>query len=156
MRHLKRGRKLNRTASHRRAMLRNLTIALIEHRRIQTTDAKAKELRQFVEPLLTFAKQGTLHARRQVRKALPGKQGQLATEALFKELAPLVADRPGGYTRIIKLGPRTNDRAPVSLTEFVDAVPAIAELQDTTDDAKATKKGRGRSKRKAADTEQSA
>lgn len=156
MRHLKRGRKLNRTASHRRALMRNLTIALIEHRRIQTTDAKAKELRKFVEPLLTFAKKGTLHARRQVLKALPGKQGQLATEALFKELAPLVADRPGGYTRIIKLGPRTNDRAPVSLIEFVDAAPAIEEPDDKSSAEKASKKGLGRLKRKAADTEKSA
>ena len=156
MRHLKRGRKLNRTASHRRAMLRNLAIALIAHRRIQTTDAKAKELRQFVEPLLTFAKRGTLHARRQVRKALPGKHGQLATDTLFKELAPLVANRPGGYTRIIKLGNRTNDRAPVSLIEFVDAVPAIGKPEDETSDAKASKKGRGKRKREAAATEESA
>jgi large subunit ribosomal protein L17 len=123
MRHQKRGRKLNRTASHRRALLRNLTASLIIHRRIQTTDAKAKELRTFVEPLITFAKQGTLHARRQVMKALPGQQGKQVTSILFNEIAPLMVDRPGGYTRIIKLGNRSNDRAPVSMIELVDIEP---------------------------------
>ncbi|UCD37762.1 MAG: 50S ribosomal protein L17, partial [Fidelibacterota bacterium] len=76
MRHLKRGRKLNRTASHRKALMRNLASELIIHKRIQTTDAKAKELRGFVEPLITFAKRGGLHARRQVLKSLPGKHGK--------------------------------------------------------------------------------
>ncbi|GAG21502.1 unnamed protein product [marine sediment metagenome] len=127
MRHLRRGRKLNRTASHRKALMRNLASSLIIHKRIQTTDAKAKELRKFVEPLITFAKQGTLHARRQVLKALPGKQGQRVTSILFDEIAPQVADRPGGYTRIIKLGNRTNDRAPVSMMELVDVAPAPVE-----------------------------
>lgn len=120
MRHQKRGRKLNRTASHRKALLRNLASALIVHKRIQTTDAKAKELRTFIEPLITFAKRGTLHARRQVLKALPGKHGQDVTAILFHEIAPQFAQRAGGYTRIIKLGNRTNDRAPVSLIELVD------------------------------------
>lgn len=127
MRHLRRGRKLNRTASHRKALMRNLASSLIIHKRIQTTDAKAKELRTFVEPLITFAKQGTLHARRQVLKALPGKQGQRVTSILFDEIAPQMANRPGGYTRIIKLGNRTNDRAPISLMELVDLSPAPAE-----------------------------
>ncbi len=127
MRHMKRGRKLNRTASHRKALMRNLASSLVIHKRIQTTDAKAKELRTFVEPLITFAKQGTLHARRQVLKALPGKQGQMVTAILFNEIAPQVADRPGGYTRIIKLGNRTNDRAPVSMVELVDVAPAPVE-----------------------------
>ncbi|MFC1618472.1 50S ribosomal protein L17 [Candidatus Neomarinimicrobiota bacterium] len=124
MRHQKRGRKLNRTASHRRALLRNLAASLIIHKRIQTTDAKAKELRSFVEPLITFAKQGTLHARRQVMKVLPGQQGKQVTSILFNEIAPQMADRPGGYTRIIKLGNRSNDRAPVSMIELVDNEPA--------------------------------
>ena len=120
MRHMKRGRKLNRTSSHRKALLMNLASSLILHRRIQTTDAKAKELRKFVEPLVTFAKQGTVHSRRMVRKVLAGKQGEEMTAILFNEIAPLFADRPGGYTRIIKLGLRINDRAPVSLIEFVE------------------------------------
>lgn len=137
MRHLRRGRKLNRTASHRKALMRNLASSLIIHKRIQTTDAKAKELRTFVEPLITFAKQGTLHARRQVLKALPGKQGQRVTSILFDEIAPQMADRPGGYTRIIKLGNRTNDRAPISLMELVDLSPAPAE---STEEGSAPKK----------------
>ena len=140
MRHLKRGRKLNRTASHRKALMRNLASSLIIHKRIQTTDAKAKELRTFVEPLITFAKQGTLHARRQVLKALPGKQGQMVTAILFNEIAPQMADRPGGYTRIIKLGNRTNDRAPVSMMELVDVAPA--PVKSTEESAPAGKKSR--------------
>lgn len=124
MRHQKRGRKLNRTASHRRSLMRNLAASLIIHKRIQTTDAKAKELRIFIEPLITFAKQGTLHARRQVMKALPGQQGKQVTSILFNEIAPQMADRYGGYTRIVKLGYRSNDRAPVSMIELVDVEPA--------------------------------
>ena len=126
MRHQHRGRKLNRTASHRRALLRNLASALIIHRRIQTTDAKAKELRVFIEPLITAARRGSLHARRQVLKALPGKHGQMVTAILFNDIAPHFTDRPGGYTRITKLGPRVNDRAPVSLIELVDMGPDVA------------------------------
>ncbi len=129
MRHLKRGRKLNRKASHRKALLRNLAASLIIHKRIKTTDAKAKELRTFVEPLITFAKQGTLHARRQVLRVFPGTFGQKVTDILFREIAPLYADRPGGYTRLVKLGPRANDRAPVSLVELVDA-PSVVAAKD--------------------------
>ena len=140
MRHMKRGRKLNRTASHRKALMRTLASSLIIHKRIQTTDAKAKELRTFVEPLITFAKQGTLHARRQVLKALPGKQGQMVTAILFNEIAPQMADRPGGYTRIIKLGTRTNDRAPVSMMELVDIAPAPVEA--TEESSKTGKKSK--------------
>lgn len=140
MRHQKRGRKLNRTASHRKALMRNLALALIVHRRIQTTDAKAKELRSFVEPLITFAKRGTLHARRQVLKALPGKHGQAVTAMLFNDIAPLFAERNGGYTRIIKLGNRTNDRALVSLIELVDIAPAAAEADTDGESAKGGKK----------------
>ncbi len=136
MRHLKRGRKLNRTASHRKALMRNLAVSLIIHKRIQTTDAKAKELRSFVEPLITFAKQGTLHARRQVLKALPGKHGQNAAAILFSDIAPEMADRSGGYTRIIKLGNRTNDRAPISLVELVNIAPAPAKEAEEESEAK--------------------
>jgi len=121
--------------------MRNLASSLIIHKRIQTTDAKAKELRTFVEPLITFAKQGTLHARRQVLKALPGKQGQMVTAILFNEIAPQVADRPGGYTRIIKLGNRTNDRAPVSMMELVDVAPApVKSTEESTPAGKKSKK----------------
>ena len=138
MRHLKRGRKLNRKASHRKALLRNLASSLIIHKRIQTTDAKAKELRTFVEPLITFAKQGSLHARRQVLKTLPGAYGRQVTDILFKEIAPQFADRPGGYTRIIKLGFRTNDRAAVSLVELVD-LATVPEAKTESESDKKTK-----------------
>ena len=138
MRHLKRGRKLNRKASHRKALLRNLASSLIIHKRIQTTDAKAKELRIFLEPLITFAKQGSLHARRQVLKTLPGAYGRQVTDILFKEIAPQFADRPGGYTRIIKLGFRTNDRAAVSLVELVD-LATVPEAKTESESDKKTK-----------------
>src|SRR5215831_4879950 len=99
MRHLKAGRKLNRNAAHRAALMRNLTCALIEHGRIITTVAKAKEVRPFVERLITIAKRGSLHARRLVLARLRDKD---ATTTLIKEVAPRFADRPGGYTRIIR------------------------------------------------------
>ena len=144
MRHMKRGRKLNRTSSHRKALLRNLASSLILHRRIQTTDAKAKELRKFIEPLVTYARKGTLHARRQVLKALPGQQGQEVAAILFKEIAPLFAERPGGYTRIVKLGNRTNDRAPVSLIEFVEGASIETETEAAAADEKPDKKGKSK------------
>lgn len=136
MRHQKKGRKLNRTPSHRKALMRNLASSLILHKRIQTTDAKAKELRGVVEPLITFAKQGTVHARRMVRKTLPGVYGQQITEILFNELGPLYIDRPGGYTRITKLGRRENDRAPVSLIELVGMEAAQTEEPTESDEKK--------------------
>src|SRR5262249_8432338 len=99
MRHLKAGRKLNRNASHRVALLRNLSCALIQHERIITTLAKAKALRPFIEKLITLAKKGTLHARRLAVARLHNKD---AVAKLFKEIAPRFAERPGGYTRIIR------------------------------------------------------
>ena len=99
MRHLKAGRKLNRNAAHRAALLRNLTRALIEHGRIITTVEKAKETRPFIEKLITLAKKGTLHARRLAIARLHDKE---AVAKLFKEIGPRFADRPGGYTRIIR------------------------------------------------------
>jgi large subunit ribosomal protein L17 len=99
MRHLKAGRHLGRNATHRHALMRNLTRALIEHDRIITTVEKAKEVRPFVEKLITLAKQGTLHARRLAVARLHDKD---AVAKLFKEIAPRFTDRPGGYTRIVK------------------------------------------------------
>jgi len=132
MRHQKRGRKLGRTASHRKATLANLASALIQHKRIKTTDAKAKEARKFVEPLITKARRGTLHDRRQVLRKIPHPD---VVKILFDEIAPHYADRPGGYTRIVKLGFRDNDCAPVSLLEFVDYVD-----KQTSSAAKKSKK----------------
>ena len=117
MRHKKSGRKLSRKTAHRKAMMSNLASALITHKKIKTTDAKAKELRSYIEPLVTFAKSGDLHARRQVLKKIPHKS---IVGELFATIGPTFADRNGGYTRITKLGFRDNDRAPVSVIEFVD------------------------------------
>ena len=117
MRHRKSGRKLGRKTGHRRAVMSNLASRLIEHKRIKTTEAKAKELRMFIEPLVTFARRGDLHARRQVLRKIPHKD---IVSILFNDIGPVYTDRDGGYTRIIKLGFRDNDRAAVSLIEFVD------------------------------------
>ncbi|MCH2651324.1 MAG: 50S ribosomal protein L17 [Candidatus Marinimicrobia bacterium] len=116
MRHNKSGRKLGRKTASRKALMSNLASALITHKRIKTTDAKAKELRMYVEPLVTFAKRGDLHARRQVLKKIPRKA---IIHELFDTIGPSFSDRDGGYTRITERGLRDNDRAPMSLIEFV-------------------------------------
>ena len=117
MRHAKLGRKLGRKTANRKALMMNLASSLIEHKKIKTTDAKAKELRRFIEPLITFAKKGDIHSRRQVLKKVPHKT---VVRELFDNIAPQYVERKGGYTRIIKLGFRENDCAPISLIEFVD------------------------------------
>jgi len=127
MRHRLRGRKLNRTASHRKALMRNLAISLITHKRIKTTDAKAKELRGFVERLVTYAKKADIHNRRLIQQKLPGKLGKSIASVLIHDIAPEYENRNGGYTRIIKLNNRKNDNAPISLIEFVD-LSTVAEV----------------------------
>jgi len=117
MRHQNRVAKLGRTASHRKALMMNLAIALIKHGKIKTTDAKARELRRVVERLITYGKRGTVHHRRLAYKVLHDRS---VVKTLFDHIAPQYADRNGGYTRIIKLGFRDNDSAAVSLIEFVD------------------------------------
>jgi len=129
MRHRKSGRKLNRTASHRKALLGNLATSLFQHERIQTTTARAKELRPFAEKLITLARRGDLHAR---RKAAAVIKTDDALQKLFGEIAPRFADRPGGYTRIIHIGRRTGDNAPMSLIELVDAAEAHADEFEET------------------------
>ena len=119
MRHLVKGRKLNRTSSHRIAMKRNLAMSLIEHRRIKTTLPKAKELQSFIERLVTYAKKNNLSSYRLLTQKLPGKLGKKSTNLLIHEIAPNYTDRDGGYTRIIKLDNRKNDNAKMSLIEFV-------------------------------------
>ena len=116
MRHNKIGRKLGRKTAHRKALMSNLASALITHKRIKTTDAKAKELRMYIEPLVTFAKKGDLHSRRQVLKKIRHKS---IVRELFENIGPTFSNRNGGYTRIIKLGFRDNDCAPISMIEFV-------------------------------------
>ena len=117
MRHKKKGRKLGRKIGNRKALLMNLACQLITHKKIKTTDPKAKELRSFIATLITLAKNNDLHSRRLVIKKIPKKN---IVRILFEEIAPVFSERPGGYTRIVKLGFRDNDRAAVSLIEFVD------------------------------------
>jgi large subunit ribosomal protein L17 len=130
MRHNKSGRKLSRKTAHRKALMSNLASALITHKKIKTTDAKAKELRMFVEPLVTFAKRGDIHARRQVLKKIPHK---MIVRELFDTVGPAFANRNSGYTRITKLGFRDNDCAPISMIEFVDMVGEIAPQSASKD-----------------------
>ncbi len=117
MRHGKKGRKLNRTTSHRNAMLRNMAASLFKHGRIETTVAKAKELRTYAEPLIMKAKRGDLHARRTVARNIRDAE---ALAKLFDEIGPRYVERPGGYTRVIKLGHRAGDAADVAIIELVE------------------------------------
>ena len=116
MRHRKAGKKLNRTGSHRNAMFRNMVTSLFEHSRIQTTDAKAKELRRWADRMVTLAKRGDLHARRQ---ALAVMRDKTVVHKLFEEAADRFGDRVGGYTNVVKIGRRRGDAAPISLVELV-------------------------------------
>ncbi len=117
MRHGKKINHLGRKTAHRKAMLANMASSLIEHKRINTTTAKAKALKQFIEPLVTKSKEDTTHNRRVVFSKLRDKY---AVSELFREVAPKVGDRPGGYTRIIKLGNRLGDNADMAMIELVD------------------------------------
>lgn len=116
MRHRKKGRHFSRTAEHRKMMLRNLATSLILHGRIETTLAKAKELRTFAEPLITKAKRGDLHARRLVARQIHDGD---ALAKLFNEIGPRYAERPGGYTRVRHLGHRAGDAAEMAIIELV-------------------------------------
>ncbi len=120
MRHRKAGRKLNRTAEHRRALFMNLAQALIKHEQIMTTLPKAKDLRPYVEKLITKAKKGDLHNRRLVLAKL---QDEVLTRKLFDVLAERYKDRPGGYVRVLKAGFRKGDNAPMAIIELVDRDP---------------------------------
>ena len=122
MRHRKSGRKLGRKAAHRRALMSNLAMALISNKKIKTTNPKAKELRSFIEPLITRAKKGDVHSRRQVLRYISHKP---TVRELFDVIAPTFSERNGGYTRITKLGFRDNDCAPISTIEFVDMVKEV-------------------------------
>ena len=124
MRHNKKFNHLGRTASHRSAMLANMAISLIEHKRITTTVAKAKALKKYVEPLITKAKEDSTNSRRVVFSYLQNKE---AIKTLFGEVAEKVGDRPGGYTRIIRLGTRQGDAAQVCFIELVDFDPDMAK-----------------------------
>jgi large subunit ribosomal protein L17 len=137
MRHGKKVNHLGRQTAHRKAMLANMACSLIEHKRINTTVAKAKALKQFVEPMITKSKLDTTHNRRLVMAKLRQKE---AVVELFRDVAPKVADRPGGYTRIIKLGNRLGDNADMAMIELVD-------YNEIYNAGKATKKTTRRSRR---------
>ena len=124
MRHRVAGVKLGRTPAHRRALFRNLVTALLEHGTVRTTDAKAKELRRWGDRMITLGKQGTLHARRRAATII---QRQSVLKKLFDELAPRFDGRPGGYTRVVKLGIRRGDAAPLSIVELVEQAGAKTE-----------------------------
>ena len=126
MRHNVRGRKLNRTPAHRKMLYRNLVTALIKHERITTTVPKAKEARSLAEKLITFAKAGDLHARRMAARKV---NEPAVLQKLFAEIGPRYADRPGGYTRILRLGPRKGDSAELAILELVDstAKPKVSD-----------------------------
>ncbi|MFN2470132.1 MAG: 50S ribosomal protein L17 [Gaiellaceae bacterium] len=123
MRHRRSGRKLGRDASHRKALYANLAGALIEHGRIRTTEAKAKEVRPIAEQMITLGRRGDLAAR---RRALAYLRSQEIVHKLFADVGPRFAGRPGGYSRIVKLGPRPGDSAPMVYLELVDFLPEVA------------------------------
>lgn len=134
MRHLVKGKKLGRSTSHRKATMKALACSLIEHKSIQTTVTKAKELRRYIEPVITKAKVDSSHTRRQAFSSLQDKQ---AVNILFNDIMPEVGDRPGGYTRVLKLGFRLGDSAEMALIELVD-------FSDYEPEKKSSKKKRTR------------
>ncbi len=140
MRHRRKTVKLGRTAEHRNALLANQACSLIEHGRIKTTLAKAKAVRPLAEKMVTLAKKGSLHARRHALALLRNNSQRTAkaVSKLFTEIGPASAARNGGYTRIIKLGQRPSDSAPMALIEWVDTAVALAE--EPTPESKPAKK----------------
>ena len=151
MRHGKKVNHLSRTASHRKAMLSNMASSLIKHKRITTTVAKAKALRKFVEPLLTKSKADSTHARRTVFSYLQDKE---AVTILFDEISDKIANRPGGYTRIIRTGFRLGDNAETCMIELVDYNELM--LQEDTDSKSKTRRGGRRRRKKSSNNENKA
>ena len=137
MRHRKTGRKLGRNTSHRKAMMRNMVTSFFECEKITTTDARAKELRKMAEKLITMARRGDLHSRRLVMQVVRDNK---TTAKLFDTIAPRYADRPGGYTRIIKLGHRAGDNAALSMIELVEEEVVVKPKKKKTPAKKAAKK----------------
>jgi large subunit ribosomal protein L17 len=138
MRHQRAGKKLGRDSAQRRALYSNLAGALIEHGRIKTTEAKAKAVKPIVEQMITLGRRGDLHARRQ---ALAFLRSPDVVHKLFSDVGPRFTDRPGGYTRIVKLGPRPGDGAPTAYLELVDFVPEAAPVAPSRAPAAATAEG---------------
>ena len=152
MRHGKKINHLGRTHSHRAAMLSNMAASLIMHKRINTTVAKAKALRKYVEPIITRSKDDSTHSRRMVFSYLASKE---AVAELFREIGPKVADRPGGYTRILKTRNRLGDNAEMCMMELVDFNEAMLGTKEATGKKAKTTRRRG-GKKKAEGTEASA
>ena len=144
MRHKKKFNHLGRTSPHRKAMLSNMASSLILHKRITTTLAKAKALRSYIEPLITKAKEDSTHSRRLVFSHLQNKE---AVSELFREIALKIADRPGGYTRILKVGPRLGDNAEMCMMELVDYNELMLEQKDDQK-GKSTRRRRGTARKK--------
>ena len=126
MRHQRSGKKLGRDSAHRKALYANLTGALIEHGRIRTTETKAKAVRPIAEKMITLGRRGDIHARRQ---ALAFLRSQDVVYKLFSDVGPRFKDRPGGYSRVVKIGPRPGDSAPMAYLELVDYSPQVAEAE---------------------------
>ena len=143
MRHNKKFNHLSRTSTHRKALLSNMASSLIEHKRITTTVAKAKALRMYVEPLITKAKNDTTHSRRTVFSHLQNKE---AVSELFREVAEKIADRPGGYTRILKTGTRLGDNAEMCIIELVDYNEVMLAAKEEAAKPKRRRSRRGSSK----------
>lgn len=139
MRHAKDHRKLGRTASHRRAMLSNMVASLIQHKRIKTTLAKAKEARRWADRAITFSKKGSIAARRQVFKFIPRRD---IIKILFDDIAPQFENRNGGYTRVVKLGRRKGDGAELALLEFVGYEDMQIEKQQKAQETRVERKRR--------------
>ena len=152
MRHGKKHNHLKRKTAHRKALLRNLTISLVEHKRIFTTLAKAKALRQFVEPLVTKAKDNKTHNRRVVFSYLQNKE---CVKTLFDEIGPKVGDRPGGYVRVIRTGFRQSDSAEMAMIEFVD-YNDVYNAKETTKKSGRRRRRRGGSNTTGGGTNQAA
>jgi large subunit ribosomal protein L17 len=137
MRHRVRGRKFNRTASHRAALMNSLATSLLKHKRIKTTEAKAKEARGFVEAIITKARRNDLHARRLIMRKINDKE---VINELFNEIIPKIGDRPGGYTRVVKLGNRMGDAAGMAILELVDYNDVINKKVEERKDKKEAKR----------------
>lgn len=148
MRHKKKFNHLGRKASHRKALLKNMATSLILHKRIRTTLAKAKELRMFVEPLITRSKDDTTHSRRMVFRKLQSKD---AVTILFRDISVKVMDRPGGYTRILKTGFRLGDNAEMCIIELVDFNELMLKDKSIKTFSKPTRRRRGGAKTKSTD-----
>ena len=155
MRHRARSRKLGRTSAHRKAMYRNMVTSLLELERIETTDAKAKEVRRIAERMITLGKRGGLHARRRALRVIRSRE---VASKVFEELADRYRERPGGYTRVLKLGIRKGDAAAVSIVELVDGTvggtpvkePAVDQKKAETKKAVSKKKSESKKKASAA------